>query len=257
MSISVTLRGAVVERGGGAVIKGVGLKIDSASWYGLIGANGSGKTSLLRAVGGRLPFVAGSCLLADTETASDREARARTVGFAPPADSLPADLRVRDLLDIAGGADAPALAPLRGPLGIDGLMRHEIGNCSAGMRQRVAIAAAFAGGRPLVILDEPFNWLDPVAAYDLRQALRAMVDGGLTLITALHDLTTLTAYCDGGAMLADGRVTLAMDGETLREASRDPLVFERRTIDLLRSGATDWTAGTEISPPLDRDRRPL
>jgi ABC-type multidrug transport system ATPase subunit len=120
---------------------------------------------------------------------------------------------------------------------IDPLLHRWVGDCSAGMRQRAAIALAFAGGQSLVVLDEPFNWLDPVAAFDLRQALRTLVDGGLTLLTALHDLGTLATACDEGMMLADGRVALTIDRPTLSLAAQSPQKFELRTIDLLRSGA--------------------
>ena len=112
-----------------------------------------------------------------------------------------------------------------------------VGDCSAGTRQRAAIALAFAGGQSLAILDEPFNWLDPVAAFDPRQALYTLVDGGLTLLTALHDLGTLATACDEGMMLADGRVALAIDRAALAQAAQASQDFERRTIDLLRSGA--------------------
>lgn len=76
-----------------------------------------------------------------------------------------------------------------------------------------------------------------MAIFDLREALRGMVDGGLTLITALHDLGTLASACDAGLMLADGEVALALDEDMLRTAARNPQAFERRTIDRLRSGS--------------------
>lgn len=105
------------------------------------------------------------------------------------------------------------------------------------MRQRIAIAAAFAGGHSLVILDEPFSWLDPVAISDMREVLLDRVDGGLTLITALHDLGTLTSACDAGLMLADGKVALALDEGMLRIAAQNPQAFDRQTINRLRSGS--------------------
>ncbi len=131
---------------------------------------------------------------------------------------------------------ASRLGTLNDALGLGPLLDRWIGDCSAGMRQRIAIASAFAGGRTLVILDEPFNWLDPVAMFDLRQALRAMVDDGLTLVTALHDLGTLASVCDAGLMLADGKVAMTLSEDTLRSAARHPQAFERQTINLLRSG---------------------
>lgn len=238
MTPVVVVEGGAVDRGATRAVHGVDLAVSHGSWFGLIGANGSGKTSLLRALAGRLPFAAGSCIIRGRETVGDRAARAGQIGFSPPADRLPDKLRTRDLFELVGG-DLPTvwtrLGQLRTALGVDQLAHRWIGDCSAGMRQRVSVALAFAGGHSLVVLDEPFNWLDPVAAFDLRQALRAMVADGLTLVTALHDLATLATACDEGLMLADGRTALTIDRPMLAQASRDPHEFERRTIDLLRS----------------------
>jgi len=240
MTPIIQLAGATVERSGQRVVHGVDLTISHGSWFGVIGANGSGKTSLLRALAGRLPFAAGSCRVEGEELAGDRAGRARRFGFAPPADTLPDALRGRDVLELVGGSIDAArlrLGTLHEALGLAPLLDRWVGDCSAGMRQRIAIAAAFAGGHPLVILDEPFNWLDPVATFDLRENLRKTVDAGLTLVTALHDLGTLASACDAGLMLADGKVALALDEDALRIAARDPQTFERQTIDRLRSGS--------------------
>jgi ABC-type multidrug transport system ATPase subunit len=238
MTADILLAASAVDRGGRRVVHAVDLTVTAGSWFGLIGANGSGKTSLLRALAGRLPFAAGSCRIGGEEMAADRAARAACLGFAPPADRLPDALRGRDILELVGGTIEevlPRLGPVSGALGVVPLLDRWIGDCSAGMRQRIAIAAAFAGGHERVILDEPFNWLDPVATFDLRQALRQMVRDGLTLMTALHDLTTLAAACDTGLMLANGRVALTLSEDVLRAGAQDPQAFERQTIDLLRS----------------------
>lgn len=152
-------------------------------------------------------------------------------GDAPPA------LRVKELLAIIAGPRGnyfAALSPLRKALGLENLLDRRVGTCSAGMRQRVAIACAFAAEHRIVILDEPFNWLDPVAAFELRAALRGMVNAGLTMITALHDLTTLVTSCDESTLLADGRVALTLSQEEMRGAAKDPVLFEQRTIGVLR-----------------------
>jgi ABC-type multidrug transport system ATPase subunit len=228
-----------IERGGTVAVEGVDLAIDAGCWLGVIGANGSGKTSLLRALAGRLPIAAGRLVIDGCDVAGDRAARAKRIGFAPPIEMLPAALRVRDVLALAGGDLATALdrlGPLRDALAIDGLVSRVIGTCSAGMRQRITIACAFADGRDAVVLDEPFNWLDPVAAYDVRMALRIMVDEGMVLMTALHDLATMVASCDQGLLLSAGRVALAIDETALAAARHDPAVFERRMIAALRAG---------------------
>lgn len=235
---AVRLRGVAVERAGVRVVHDVDMIVPTGGWFGVIGANGSGKTTLLRALAGRLAFAGGRCDFAGEDLTADRLARAERVGFAPPADRLPEALRVGDLLALVGGDIATARARLGivgDALGIDALSERWIGDCSAGMRQRAAVALAFAGGHAVVVLDEPFNWLDPVVAYDLRQALRRRVDEGVTLVTALHDLTTLATACDTGAMLTDGRVALPIDAAMLRAARAAPQDFEARTMDLLRA----------------------
>jgi ABC-type multidrug transport system ATPase subunit len=240
MSTAVELVAASVERSGRRVVREVDLSVRQGSWFGVIGANGSGKTSLLRAIAGRLPFADGSCRIGGDELIGDRAVRAARTGFSPPPDRLPDALRVSELFELAGGGidqTWPRLGRLRAALGLDALLPRWIGDCSAGTRQRIALATAFLEGRSLVILDEPFNWLDPVAAFDLRQALRAMTDEGLTLITALHDLNTLTAACDRGLMLADGRVTMMLDEDVLQNAAQNPQAFERQMIDVLRPPA--------------------
>jgi ABC-type multidrug transport system ATPase subunit len=238
MNPAVHLAGAAVERNRQRVVHDVELTVARGSWFGIIGANGSGKTSLLRALAGRLPFAGGSCRIDGEELAGDRAGRASRFGFSPPADKLPDSLRARDVLELVGGNIDDVrvrLGALHVALGLAPLLDRWIGDCSAGMRQRVAIAAAFAGGDTLVILDEPFNWLDPVASFDLRETLRGMVDGGLTLMTALHDLGTLAVACDAGLMLADGKVAMTLGEDLLQTAAQEPHAFERRMIDRLRS----------------------
>jgi ABC-type multidrug transport system ATPase subunit len=240
MNTAVELAGVSVERSGRRVVQAVDVAVTHGSWFGVIGANGSGKTSLLRAIAGRLPFAEGSCRIEGEELAADRAGRAARIGFSPPPDRLPEALRVADIFELMAGGIGQAwfrLGRLREALGLAGLLPRWIGDCSAGMRQRVALATAFLEGRSLVILDEPFNWLDPVAAFDLRHALRELTDEGLTLITALHDLHTLTTVCDRGLMLAEGHLALELDEDVLRQAAQAPQTFERRMIDVLRPTA--------------------
>ena len=229
-----------VDRDGVRVVHEITVGIDPGVWFGLIGANGSGKTTLLRAVSGRLPIAAGRCMVGMDNLATDRAARAGRIAFAPPGELLPAALRARDLLAIVAGHVDLALqrlGPLRDALDIDPLLDRWIGNCSAGMRQRISLACAAAEGKSILLLDEPFNWLDPVIAFDVKVGLRAMVEKGLTLITALHDLSALAHNCDAGIMLGEGRIVLSLDRAALQDATLHLSAFERRMIEALRSAA--------------------
>ncbi|HEY0623325.1 ATP-binding cassette domain-containing protein [Sphingomonas sp.] len=238
MNAALAVEALQVVRGQTLAVRDVTLEVPAGSWFGLIGANGSGKTSVLRAVAGRLAAQGGQVRIGGVDVTADRAARARAIGFAPDPAMLPEALTARAILTLAGGALEPALAAigaLAPALEIERLIDRHIGACSAGMRQRIAIACAFARPAGIVILDEPLNWLDPLAAYDLRRALRARVDAGLTLVTALHDLTTLAGSCDAGALLAEGRVAFQIDDDAIQTARRDPLAFERATIEHLRA----------------------
>lgn len=237
MTAAVAVSGVTIKRSGRTIIHDVSAVIAPAGWFGVIGANGSGKTTLLRAVAGRLPIAGGSCTIFDQESAQDRSMRAKAIGFAPPIERLPALLRVRELLELAGEpleVQQKRNQALWEALGLADLLDVRAGECSSGMRQRAALALAFALPSRIVILDEPFNWLDPVAAFDTRSVLAQMVTGGLTLITALHDLTTLCGFCDSGIVMAKGRVSLQLDKASLRAGRNDAAEFESELVTALR-----------------------
>jgi ABC-type multidrug transport system ATPase subunit len=213
------------------------LAMAGPAWTGFIGANGSGKTTLLRALCGRLPAAAGT--IAIDGLACDRAARALRIGFAPEIAALPPELTGRDLLSLvarprAAAIDDPLLAPLREALGIEAFCERRVGTWSAGMRQRLAVYAAFAGGQRIVILDEPFNWLDPVASFDARRAIADLARSSHLVITALHDIATFIHECDGGFLLSGGRVALALDGAAIASGRADFSAFEQRLVAELR-----------------------
>jgi ABC-type multidrug transport system ATPase subunit len=237
----VAISDLVVDRGGFRAVDGVSLSLDGGAWMGLVGANGSGKTSLLRAITGRLEAQGGSILVDGEERIADRGWRARAFGFAPDPSALPAALTGRQLFSILG-SDATGLGhgdPLRGvraALDFEAFLDRRIATLSAGMRQRLALFCAFLNRPRAVILDEPFNWLDPICAFDTREALKALVAAeGLALLTALHDMATLIGYCDRGLLLSEGRVALRLGAEEIRAAAGDYPAFEAKVIAGLRS----------------------
>jgi ABC-2 type transport system ATP-binding protein len=237
MTSALAITGLNVSRSGQPIVHDVDASVLPASWFGVIGANGSGKTTLLRAIAGRLPIAEGSCAVFGKECAQDRSIRAQAIGFAPPIEHFPASLRLRQLLELAGDpleVQQQRHQALWDALGLKDLLDIPAGECSSGMRQRAAIALAFAAPCRIVILDEPFNWLDPVAAFDVREVLARMVDQGLSLITALHDLTTLCGFCDSGIVLTKGRVSLQLDTATLRAGRNDAARFEGDLVAALR-----------------------
>ena len=239
----VELRELIVYRGPLRAVDAVSLTVESGCWTGVVGANGSGKTSLLRALAGRLEAQGGAIVADGKDRVRDREWRARHFGFAPDPGALPATLSGSELFSIIA-SDPPGLEPddpyhpLRRALDFDRFLDRRIGTLSAGMKQRLAIFCGFLDRAPFVILDEPFNWLDPVCAFDTKEALRALVErNGLTLLTALHEMTTLVQHAKAGILLSEGRVSRRLDRSDMARGRDDYAAFEAEMIRGLRAGS--------------------
>lgn len=223
-------------RGSTCAVDSVSLVFEPGRWTGVVGANGSGKTSLLRAVAGRLEPHGGSIFADGEDRSGDRGWRAAHIGFAPDIAALPPSLTGAELFSVVapGRSCAAHLSRLREALDFDRFADRRIGTLSAGMKQRLAIFLAFLNGSRAVILDEPFNWLDPVCAFDTKSALRELAQEGLTLATALHETATLVGFCDSGLLLREGRVAQRLDRVSLEAGRRDYPAFEAEMIRRLR-----------------------
>jgi ABC-2 type transport system ATP-binding protein len=237
MSDAIQAYGVTVRHRSVLAVDTVSLIVPKSTWFGVIGANGSGKTSLLRALCGRLPCEIESCLIDGREFRALPRERAQRLGFMVPAEALPGPLtceQVFSLIEPNRDQWRTKIGAVWQAVGIDRLLGRRIATCSAGMRQRIAIGAGLLSGAGTVILDEPFNWLDPVAALDLRTALRTQVKSGLTLITALHDMITLSA-CDSGILLGKGKVVKTLGPADITAGRASPFAFEQDLIEELRS----------------------
>lgn len=233
------LRDVQVLRGANRAVDGIGLVLEAGHWTGIVGANGSGKTSLLRAAAGRLETQGGLIVADGVDRTGDRAWLAAHIGFAPDIAALPPSLAGAELFSIVAPdwdrtVRARGLARLREALDFDRFAAHRIGTLSAGMKQRLAIFLAFLDAPRAAILDEPFNWLDPVCAYDTKTALGGLVAEGMTLATALHETATLVGFCHSGLLLRDGRVGQLLDESALAEGRRDYPAFEAEMIRRLR-----------------------
>lgn len=239
------LRDLRILRGSTWAVDRVGFVLEPGCWTGVVGANGSGKTSLLRAVAGRLDPQAGSILADGEDRAGDRAWRAAHIGFAPDIAALPPSLSGIELFSVVAPdwGSAEGLSRLREALDFDRFVAHRIATLSAGMKQRLAIFLAFLNAPRAVILDEPFNWLDPVCAYDTKTALRALAEEGLTLATALHETATLVGFCHSGLLLREGRVGQRLDEAALEAGRRDYPAFEAEMIRRLRDSTAPEAQG--------------
>lgn len=186
------------------------LAIDAGEIVALIGPNGSGKTSLLRALVGAEPRASGTVLLGGNPlTALAPAQRARRVAFLPTSRDLAWPIPARDLVRFSPAPIADAR--------VDGLLHlieladkadRPADRLSTGERTRLLFARAIAAQPPLWLLDEPFANLDPYWVLRLATALDQHRDDAGGALVALHDLALLSRFdrvlmIDGGRIVAD------------------------------------------------------
>ncbi len=214
-------------------LKGVTLTLERGHIYGLVGNNGSGKTTFMRTVTGLTAPTSGSISLFGAGSGTALSQARRRVGAlveSPayyPDLTLMQNLRAQNmLLERAQRADLQALCALVG-LAPGDIGRRRIKNCSQGQRQRYGIAAALLGQPELVLLDEPFNGLDPSGVQELRALLlRLNQERGLTLLVSSHILTELHKVATDYIFFDMGEVV-----ETISAQELDRRVQERKLKD--------------------------
>ena len=218
--------------GARVAVDGVTLRVEPGETFGLLGANGAGKTTFIRLVTGYLLPSAGSVRVDGLSPATDARAVHARIGYVPETSRLYPELRVRGLLRFAGGARGLAGTVL--DAAVEGaLERFElravagrlVGNLSKGYQQRVSLAQALLHDPALVIVDEPTNGLDPLQQAEVRDVLSAL-RGRRTLLLCTHDLAEARALASRVAILSRGRlVACGPTAEVLGAA--DPLALFR------------------------------
>ena len=209
---ALTLDTLSVRLGGRLALDRVSLAVAPGEVLGIIGANGGGKTTLLRAALGLTALVGGEARLAGRLVSRlSLPERARLAAYLPQdrdvAWNLPAWRLVALGLPRLGATRARevAMAALAG-LGVAGLADRGVLDMSGGERARVLLARMIVTGAPLLIADEPAAGLDPDAQFLVLELLRAQAVRGAAVVVSLHDLTLAARGCDRLAVLASGRL---------------------------------------------------
>jgi len=227
-----------VDIAGKRIVKSVSLSLEPGQWYGILGVNGSGKTTLLNCLCGRLPVAQGRIWLNEEDVTLHPQRRAAQWGFAPPLDSLPPELTPEVLVDLVAQsrqAEVPDDAALLEALDYKALRSKPIGTMSAGQKQKTTLMCAFIGAPARIILDEPFNWLDPLAIYALKAYLTQSAREGTLIVTALHDVSSFMTRCDAGVLLAEGETRRHFAASDFAKGRADLAGFEREVYESFRS----------------------
>ncbi|MBG0816963.1 ABC transporter ATP-binding protein [Planomonospora sp. ID82291] len=201
----------------------VDLTVPPGSFYGLVGQNGAGKTTTLSMATGLLRPDGGSARIFGADVWSDPSRALAMVGVLPDGLAMPERLTGREVLTYLGllrglakDVVAARAQELLSVLELDQAEKTLVIEYSTGMRKKIGLAAALLHAPRLLVLDEPFEAVDPVSAATIKTILRGFVAGGGSIVLSSHVMALVEQLCDHVAVIDRGRVAAAGPLEQVR-----------------------------------------
>lgn len=213
---ALSIRGLSKRFGAKLAVDGIDLDVPAGSFYGLVGPNGAGKTTSLSMATGLLRPDAGQVWVHGVDVWQQPLEAKRLMGLLPDGVRLFDRLSGEQLVSYAGllrGMDKDTVASrvkdLLAALDLGKDAGTLVVDYSAGMTKKIALAAALIHAPRLLVLDEPFESVDPVSAANIRDILADYVKSGGTVIVSSHVMDLVQRMCDHVAIIAAGRVLAA------------------------------------------------
>jgi ABC-2 type transport system ATP-binding protein len=213
---AMSLRGLVKHFDTKLAVADVSLDVPAGSFYGLLGPNGAGKTTTLSMAVGLLRPDAGQAFLLGYDVWADPVAAKARLGVLPDGARLFDRLSGPELLAYHGllrGMDAATVdqraRELLDVLELGSGNRTLVVDYSAGMKKKIGLACALLHAPRLLVLDEPFEAVDPVSAATIRTILHRFIAGGGSVVMSSHVMALVEQLCDRVAVVADGKVVAA------------------------------------------------
>jgi ABC-2 type transport system ATP-binding protein len=222
----------LVKRFGDTIaVAGIDLNVEAGSFYGIVGPNGAGKTTTLSMATGLLRPDAGKVFVHGVDVWADPVAAKRNMGVLPDRLRLFDRLTGAQLLFYSGTLRGLAedvvrqrTADLAAAFGFEDALNRLVTDYSAGMSKKIALAAAMIHSPRVLVLDEPFESVDPVSAANVTQILRTYVESGGTVLVSSHSMDLIQRICDHVAVVVHGAI---LDSGTTDEVRKGKSLEER------------------------------
>ena len=213
---AIEIRGLTKAFGQKVAVDRINLDIPSGSFYGLVGRNGAGKTTTISMVTGMLMTSEGTAYVRGIDMWTDPLKAKAHLGVLPDGVHLFDKLTGEQLITYSGylhGIDKETVASrvkdLLAAMDLTDAAGRAVADYSAGMTKKIALAAALVHAPSVLILDEPFEAVDPVSAANIQDILRGFVASGGTVIISSHVMDLVQRLCDHVAVMDSGRILAA------------------------------------------------
>ena len=215
-------------------VDNLSLTIEKGDLFAFIGHNGAGKSTTIKSIAGILPFDEGEILIDGVSITKDPVKCKKMIAYIPDNPDLYESLTgidylnfIADIFDVDVNKRKIIIEKYTTLFGIKEVLNNYIGTYSHGMRQKIAIVSALVHEPKLLILDEPFVGLDPLAAYSLKEMMREFCANGGAIFFSTHVLEVAEKLCNKIAIIKEGKliVTGSMD-EVTKNASLEDVFLE-------------------------------
>ena len=254
---AVSIRGFVKTFGKKVAVDNLSLSIPAGSFYGLVGPNGAGKTTTIKMLTGLLMPDAGSASIFGNDVWSDVNSANRAIGLMPQADEILKTITGLQLLTYAGMLREMSRAEsvkrandLLSAFDLTEAANTMVSDYSTGMTKKICLATAMIHSPRVLVLDEPFEAVDPVSSANLKDILAEYVSTGGTVIISSHVMELVEKMCSHVAIINEGHVAAA---GTLEEVAQGKNL-EDRFMELVggrhAAARIDWLNGGNSATPI-------
>lgn len=248
-------------------VEGLTLDVAGGEIRGLVGLNGAGKTTVLRACAGLITPSAGLVKVCGFDVSTEKLKASRHLGLVQEFPNFnPGGKALAQLVYFAGyfgyrGRDATNhCSSLLMRVGLEGSANLRIGSFSQGMKKRFALAAALLGDPKVLLLDEVLNGLDPQGVVMVRNLMSDLRDEGKAILLSSHNLSVVEQVADNVTILHKGRLVTTLAKKDLQEGHSGDLRITLKQVDqaaldflggfgsVRRKGDVVWVSGIKSEP---------